>query len=509
MNMYNNAIEKKYSVGFDMGTSGLKCVALDPITGEQYSVYSEWKLQTPKQGYAEFDCDELWRHVLSCIVRLKDERGIGGESIASIGFCALCPGLIALDAKGKELTPCIIFMDARSGAETEHINSIITSDESYKIVANRIMSGATSVTTALWLKNNMPDIYADTMCFVHLPTWAGYKLTGKLRMDLSNASGTGLYNVHEQRWSDIMAACSGIDIAKLPPLAEGVEFLGGVNAEEIMALGIAEGTPVSCGAGDTVSSLLALGAVKGKAMLSLGTSHVLYAVTDKDDFDDRLMARSFVFKDTWGVGGAMSGPGAMLRWFRDNYCQDLIERGATSNISAYELIDKEAALTPPGSDGLICLPYINGERSPIYDSAARAVLLGVNLNTTRAHIARSVIEGAAYGIRQFLEILDKNVGAKIDDILVVGGGSRSNFVVQIMADVTDRKMCVSSMADIGAVGAAITGAIAAGIVHRDYALPNNRTRKCFTPNKELKNVYDDGFARYCRLYPSVKELFNR
>lgn len=499
--------KKNLALGFDMGTSGLKCVVLNTDTGRHRSVYSEWKMLSPKQGYAEFDCVDIWRHITECIGRLKTEHGVDLGRISSVGFCALCPGLIALDRNGRELTRCIIFMDARSAAETEYINSRISPEESYKITGNRIMSGATSVSTVLWIKNHMPEVYAATACFVHMPTWAGYKLTGELKMDLSNAAGTGLYDVHRQRWSETMADAAGIDMKKLPTLDEGAACLGGLINEDIIALGVPAGTPVSCGAGDTVCSLLALGADRGKAMLSMGTSHVLYAVSDRDCFNRKLMARSHVFYDRWAEGGAMSGPGAMLRWFRDNYCADLVESGRLLDKSAYELIDREAAQTPPGADGVICLPYINGERSPIYDSAARAVFLGVGLGTTRAHLARAIMEGAAYGIRQFLEILDEDVGAGINDIVVVGGGSRSDFMVQTAADVCGRTLHVSSLADVGAVGAAMTGAMAAGCVPRDYKLPENSIRRVFTPDASLKQLYDKGFERYNKLYPAVKELF--
>ncbi len=498
---------KKVSVGFDIGTSGVKCVAFDHCSGQTNSVYLEYPLLTPHPGYAEFDCNTIWQRILHSFILLRNKYGIEGSNIVSIGFCALCPGLIALGDDGCELGNCIIFMDARSGKQTEFINKTLPFDKSFEIVGNRIMSGATSITTIMWLKENRPDIYEKTKYFVHLPAWAGYKCTGEVRMDLSNASGTGLYDVHEQNWSRQISDTFAIDPAKLPPLAEAVDLLGGVTNAELISLGIREGTPVSCGAGDTVSALLAMGINKERAMLSLGTSHVLYTVTDKDTFHPSLMARSFVYKNMWAVGGAMSNPGAMLRWFRDNFCQDLIQSAHEQGKDAYSLIDEEAALSRTGADGLICLPYINGERSPVYDSDARAVFFGVSLSTNRAAVSRSIMEGAAFGIRQMLEIMEGVNGSAFEDIYVTGGGSKSDFLVQIMADITCRRMSVVHMPDTGAMGAAFTGAIAGGILDTNSLPDIVRVKSIYYPNEQNCDVYGKLFDKYVRLYPSIKELF--
>ncbi len=494
-------------MGFDMGTSGIKCVAVELGTGKSYSVYSEWKLLHPKNGYAEFDCEDLWKHMVDSMKMLKKTYDMDLGRVCSIGFCALCPGVIAVDQSGKEITPCIIFMDDRSGREADDIKSRIKSTESFEILGNQIMAGATSNTTMLWLKRNCPEIYRQTKYFLHMPSWAGFRLTGKVRMDASNASGTGLYDIHEQAWSSGMVKLSELDAEKLPALAESVSCLGGVNNEEIIALGIRRGTVVSCGAGDTVSALLGFHIQAGEAMLSLGTSHVLYTVTDKDTFCPELMARSYIREGQWAVGGAMSNPGGMLRWFRDNFCQDLVEKAGKENGDVYNLIDEEAMKTPPGAEGIICLPYINGERSPVYDSKVRAVFLGVNFATTRGVIARSIVEGAGYGLRQILELLENSIGEKIHTITVTGGGSKGAFLVQTIADVLGRTLQVKNIPDIGAIGAAMTGAIAANLISIDQNILEKAAAKKYEPNKKLKELYDQGYERYLGIYPAVKGLF--
>lgn len=490
-----------------MGTSGLKCVAVDPETKEQYSVYSEWTLLTPQAGYAEFDCHELWQHIIGCIKQMEAEHGVSPDSIGAIGFCALCPGLIAMDENGQEISRCIIFMDARSGRETEYILSVLPVEKSFPIIANRIMSGATSITSILWLKNHMPDVYAATKHFVHLPSWAGYKLTGKLVMDYSNAAGTGLYDIHRQTWSEEIAETVGIDINKFPPLASATELLGGVNNPELIALGIAPGTPVSCGAGDTVCALFGLGISERSAMLSLGTSHVLYTLSSRDRFSDALMVRSYVLRDIWAVGGAMSNPGAMLRWYRDKFCRDLAEEAARKGMDPYELMDEEARNVPPGSHGLICLPYINGERTPVYDSDVRAIFFGAGFDCGRAEFFRAIMEGAAYGIRQILSMLEDCLGNHIDSIIATGGGSKSDVLLQIFANITGRSIFVSNAHDIGAVGAGLTAAVASGWLSTEKLPACGVIVKIFEPNPDTREVYDRGYQKYLRLYPSTRDIF--
>ncbi len=497
-------------LGFDLGTSGVKGIVLDPASGARQVEYVPWTLLTPQPGYAEFDCGELWASILECVRRLRDEKRVPLSQVRAVGFCALCPGLIALDAKGRELSRCIIFMDARSGAEAAEINARIPRERSFQILGNTIMSGATSVTTMRWFQRTCPELYAQTFKFVHLPAWAGFKLTGEIGMDLSNAAGTGLYDIHRQSWSEELIEAASLDAEKLPALSQGVDLLGHLKPGDFTALGIPAGIPVSCGAGDTVCALLALfGKQKNHAMLMLGTSNVLFSITDSDRFTPELSARSFVFRDHYAQGGAMSGPGAMTKWFRNRFCPDLLSAERQTGANAYRLLDEEAAATPPGADGLLCLPYINGERAPVFDSDARAVLLGINLNTQRGCVARAITEGAAYGIRHFTDLMRESTGVCLDEISVLGGGSKSTFVVQTMADVLNRRMTTYDNPDLGALGAALTGGIAGGLIDEDYRLPENGVAQTYEPRREYASLYDAGYARYRAIYPAVKDLFVR
>lgn len=300
-----------------------------------------------------------------------------------------------------------------------------------------------------------------------------------------------------------MANAVGLDLEKLPPLAESIHILGGVNNQDFIKLGIRPYTPVCCGSGDTVASLLALGLDSSGAMLSLGTSFAAYVVTNSNRFDPMLMARSYIFKGKWAVGGAMSNPGAMLRWYRDTFCSDLVEKAKHHGVNVYTLIDSEAKGCEPGSGGVLCLPYINGERSPVYDSGARAVILGLNLHSNRAALARSIMEGSAFGMRQILELMEQVSGIEIDTVTVTGGGSKSNLLVQIMADVTGHNMCVSEEPNVGAIGACLLGAMSIGENPLTHLMSAKRT---FVPNESLRKLYDDAYTKYIQIYNSTRHL---
>lgn len=505
--MEEKHITDGYLIGLDMGTSGMKCVAVNPETGKSKSIYAEWNLTRPEPGYVELDCGTVWRSFLSCVRQLEAVHGIHPRQILSIGACALCPGLIALDQQGTPLTHAIIFMDSRSEAEAAELEKAVGFERFYEITANRIMAGACSMTTMVWLKRWKPELYGRTRYFAHLPTWLGMKLTGKISMDHSNAAGTGLYDIHKQVWSPEMAELAGIASDKLPPLAQGFDLLGGLINDELVEMGMRRGLPVAVGAGDTVCTALGLGLRNhGDAFISFGTSSVITAITDMDRFDSRIANRS-ICENRWLLAGAMSGTGASLKWFRDAFCSDLKEQEQRTGKKAFQVIDEIAEQAGATAGGLLFLPYINGERSPVFDPMARSVALGISLGTTRGHFSRAILESAAYGLRQLLEIQESLLDVRIDHIPVAGGGSKSAVWMQIIADVLGRTIHTADTAEAGALGAALLGGIAGNLVTPDYT-PQKAAYKTFCPNPALYEEYIKQYTRFLKLYPAVKGFFS-
>lgn len=496
-----------FMLGLDMGASGVKCVAANPDTGQALSVYTEWQMRFPKPGRVELRCRDIWDTVLASIAGLAAKHGVGGDKIISIGACALCPGLIAMAADGTPLTDAITFMDGRSAREAAELNERLGVERIFAITGNRLMAGATSLSTIAWIRDRLPDVYDRTATFVHMPTWLGFLLTGRIGMDFANAAGTCLFDIRKGGWSEELMRDAGIDPAKLPRLGPGSELLGGLENPELLALGFRKGTPVAIGGGDTACTALALGAVThGRAFVSLGTSAVITAASEKSDFDNRLSSRAHVFRDLWIEGGAMSCGGASLKWAGKVFCRDFTtDKGADGTI--YDYIEKLASASAPGAGGLVFLPYLNGERNPVFDPNARGLLFGVGLASSREDCLRAVLEGVGFGLRQLTELLEGLLGVRLDDLPLVGGGARIRTWVQIIADILGRRLRVADFSDAGAVGAAMLGGMAAGMAVRDFRARELNETVCFAPDMEAHRLYQDNYEKYLRLYPAVRGLY--
>lgn len=498
-------------LGWDVGTSGAKAVIFQPESGIVEDIGHEYSVVSPEAGWAEIPADVIWNTLLECTDSLLEKAGISAEEISSVGFCTLCPGVLAMDEKGSALLNPIIVTDLRSIEEAQFLKAEIGDEKWFKVGGNRIMPGASSATSMLWIKKHCPDTYKNAKYIGHLTTWLGHLLTGKFALDYSNASYTGMFSTGSDRaWHYDMIGRIGLDNEKLPPLKKGSQLLGGLINEQLIARGFKKGIPVAVGGGDTACSALALGVINnGDIFISMGTSGVVCVCSDQSKFDDRFMNRCHVDGKTWLFNGAMSSVGSSMQWFRDQFCQDIIEKARNGNRSSYQIMDEMAAESKPGSNGLVYLPYLAGERSPFWNSNAQGVFFGLSLQSDRKTMIRAVMEGCTYGIRQLIGIAEKMVGT-FDNIPIIGGGAMSSIWPQIISDVTGKKITVLSNQNLAAIGASLLGGIAAGIFsdgEEAAASVKRNTVKMCQPNIENMEVYNEGFIKYEQLYPRLKDLF--
>jgi xylulokinase len=444
------------------------------------------------------------------------------NSVRAAGLSVLGPCLAALAADGRALTGGIIFMDRRSVIEAKEIAALVPPREFFGISANRLMPGSCSLTSMLWIKRNLPEVYKKTRFFGHLNTFLARRMTGNFGMDPSNASYTGLFETGGNlSWSSDAARRAGIDSGKLPPIVPSASVVGLLACPELESAGLPPGIPVAMGGGDTACSALAVGAVhQGDVFESAGTTNVITACSEKPVFDDRFMNRCHVVPGRWLYHGAMSSTGAALLWLRDEVLKETSQEGFNAAIEA-------AARLSPASDIPIFLPYMTGERSPVWDPFAKGVLFGLGLEMRREHLIRAVLEGCAFGTRQLLGILEEVVGTRISEILSIGGGAKIEAWAQIKANVTGRAFTVLDLNDAAVAGAAMLGAMAGGYldpaavgvackdtVRSARADPDGASPGCglhvwkrFTPNRSFKGSYDRRYAVYEELYPRLRDLF--
>ncbi|MEM2876087.1 MAG: FGGY-family carbohydrate kinase, partial [Candidatus Bathyarchaeia archaeon] len=407
----------------------------------------------------------------------------------------------AVDSRGKALRNAIIYMDRRSVEQANQLRKYPGEEEIASIAQNRIAPGAFSATSILWLKDNEPSTYSEAWKFLHANGYLGLRLTGRPCMDWTNASFTLLFDLRKRSWSQRLCEGAGVDLDKLPEAAAPWSAIGEVTAEASDETGLPRGIPVAAGAADSASAALGVGCVEaGSAIDSTGASTVLGVCTPEPAFNPKVPIRCHAVPDLWLYIAPCSTTGAALRWFRDNFSEREVLQARRLNVSPYHLLDLEASKSRPGSGGLIFLPYLAGERAPIWSPDVRGLLYGLTLEHRRADVIRSILEGCAYALRHNMEALE-GAGVKVHSIVATGGGARSTLWRQIKADVTGKQIILTGVREAAAFGSSILAATAAGL----YKDPAKASKDLVTviertmPNPALKEVYSNLFNTYKQL----------
>lgn len=505
-------MENRYLLGVDVGTTSIKVAIIDEQARVLGMSSSSYRLITPNQDYAQIDTEDMWRAYLKCIRLLQEGKNIDMSRVAGISISSLCPGLAALGENGEVLTDPIIYSDRRSTEEAEMILEAVGREKLFEITANTAMAGAMSGTSMLWIKRNLPEVYEKTKYFGHVNTLLAQRMSGNFAIDYSNASYTDLFETTGGfQWSEVLCEKIGIDMEKLPPLHASTDVVGGLIHPDLIRMGIPRDTPVIIGGGDTACATLAAGVTKaGQVCESVGTTNVLTICVDQPKFDKGFINRCHVVEGTWIYQGALSHTGASYQWFRDNFCQDLVDRAVGTDKTAFQFMNEEADMAEPGSGGLVFLPYMLGERSPIWDPYARGVFFGISLQTTRKEMNRAVMEGCGYGLRQLSEIAERVTGREIKEFTSIGGGAKSETWAQIKADITGKDIKILDMNDMAPIGAALLAGVGAGIFKDVYEAADKVEKKVYKVIRSSRahdDIYNKRYQVYIQLYPQIKELY--
>ncbi|EFY07886.1 xylulokinase [Succinatimonas hippei] len=501
-----------YLLGVDVGTSSIKTVILDSnakVVAEETDFY---RLINPDQVSIQVDAADMWRAFINCVSHLVSRNNVDPTLIGAISISSLCPGLAAFDAAGKLLVDPIIYSDRRSTQEAEIFREKVGDKRLFEITANSAMAGAMSGTSILWIKRNLPEIYERTKYFGHINTLMAQKLCGNFAIDHSNASYTLLYETVDRGiWSEELCEKVGIDIEKLPPLHKSTDVVGTLINQELLDLGLLPDTKIVIGGGDTACATFAAGVVKQWDVCeSVGTSDVLTVAVEKPLFSPKFINRRHVVDGAWIYQGAMSHTGSSYKWMYDNFYQDFQAIASGSGKKGMLMMNEDAAKAAPGADGLVFLPYMMGERSPVWDAYARGEFFGLSLKTTRREMNRAVLEGCAYGLRQMFDICEELTGEKITHFSSIGGGAKSKVWAQIKADITGRDITVLDMSDMAPVGAALLAGVGAGVFKDVYEASAKVEKAVYTKIKHSdadKEVYDRRYQVYTGLYPRLKDLY--
>jgi len=499
-----------YMMGIDVGTTGTRAVIVrrdGHVVGAATGDHQPMRMAKP--GWAEQDPDDWWQATLVAIRAALEQASVKGSEIAAVGFSGQMHGVVLLDKANAVLRPSLIWCDQRSQAQCDWITQKVGAERLIQLVSNPALTGF-SAPKMLWVRDNEPRIFERTAHFLLPKDFVRYRLTGEFATDVSDASGTLLFDVTHRRWSKEMLSALEIDPQILPKAFESPEITGEISNEAAVLTGLSAGTPVVGGGGDQAASAIGNGIVlPGLTSATLGTSGVIFAYTAAPKLDPRGRIHTFchAVPGKWHVMGVTQGAGLSLRWFRDNFGQAETWYARQTDVDPYDLIIREAEKVRPGSDGLLWLPYLMGERTPHLDSEARGMWFGMTAAHTRAHLIRSILEGVAFSLRDSLEIF-RELGIPVEQIRASGGGSRSPFWRQIQADIYGKELVTLQTSEGSALGAALLAGVGGKIYSsvEESAKEAIRVKESMAPNPENVAAYEPYYQVYRGLYPAVKEF---
>jgi len=502
----------KYVIGLDIGTTGTKTILINEEGIVVARAVAEYPLLSPKPGWAEQDPQRWWD---ACVKTLHDvvaSSGTNAQDIVGIGLTGQMHGSVFLDRNNDIVRPPILWCDQRTAKQCEFITDTIGASRLIELVCNPALTGFTAP-KILWLRDNEPENYARVVKVLLPKDYIRFRLTGEFATEVSDASGTLLFDVKNRRWSNTVLSELDIPADFMPRCYESPEVTGTLKKEIAEQLGLKPGIPVVGGGGDQAAGAVGNGIVRqGVISATVGTSGVVFAFSDKVTLDPEGRVHTFchAVPGAWHVMGVMLSAGGSLRWYRDTFADAEKSVAALAGRDPYEYITEQADTAPVGSEGLIFLPYLTGERTPHADPHARGVLFGLSLRHTKAHVARAILEGVAYGMRDSLEII-KGMGVPITEVRASGGGARSRLWRQIQADVNGVPMVTINVDEGPAYGAALLAAVGAGIFPSvqeacDATISVSNTLE---PMKEATEIYGKYYAVYRALYPDLKEHFRK
>lgn len=485
-----------------MGTTTVKAVVVSADGSLLAADEVEQQIAVPRPGWAEQRPDMWRRNAIAASRRaIAETQGVYGRiDIAAVGLTGQMHSLVFLDRDGEVIRPAILWSDTRTTPQRRFITDTLGMDGLRSGIANLPLEGFTAP-KLLWLRNNEPENYARLRMLLLPKDYIRFWMTGDYATDPSDAAGTALFDVRRRRWSQQTLDALGLDGDMLPPVAGSTEITGAVSRAAADALGIPPGIPVVGGGADNAAGAIGCGVVCNEVMqVSIGTSGTLLLPTARPVVAPDMSLHTFCHcvPDMWYLMGTILSAGSALRWLRDTL------GGGVS----YETLTADAATAPPGSDGLLFLPYLSGERTPHNDANARGVFFGLHTAHNRNHLARAVMEGVCFALRDSLELM-REQSASPKQARIIGGGARSSLWRQICADVFGLPIATTQPNAGPAYGAALLAAVGCGI----FAAVRQAVEACVNPgdavhpNPANAAAYSEFYRAYRRLYPALKDHF--
>lgn len=490
-------------IGLDVGTSAVKALLLT-AAGEVVGSYtSEYPLFSPQPGWSEQNPEDMWQASVAAIRGVLDKFAISPESVLGLGLSGQMHSSVFLDKNQEVIRPAILWNDVRTSAQCRFIEQTVEAQILHEEVCNPVLEGFT-LPKVLWLREHEPENYAKLRCLVLPKDYVRFRLTGNLAMEVSDAAGMLMMNVREQVWSKQVLSRLDINEDILPPIIGSSEIAGTITAPAAEATGLKQGTPVVGGGADNACGAVGSGVVTpGRGMVSLGTSGVLLAHLAEPKLTTAGTVHMFnsCVPGEFYMMGVMLSAGLSLNWLR--------KRLGLEN-KPYDVLTKEAEAVPPGSRGLVFLPYLTGERTPHGDANARGSFVGLSATHGQGELIRAVMEGVALGLCDSVALL-RSVGWDGTAIRALGGGARSRLWKEIIASASGLVLEEINIDEGPALGAAILAGVGTG-TYKDVREASDaiiKVERTVEPNAEWSKIYAELYQVYKDLYPALKPSFDR
>lgn len=492
-------------MSLDIGTTGTK-VALVGEDGQLIADEStEYAIDSPQSGFAEQDPDAWWNAVVRGCWELGRSHPEALASVAAIGICGQMHTHVYLDGSGSPLRSAITWMDQRSQGIVSEINA--DSDRASAVISETSNSATPTYTApqVAWVQKNDTDTWSRTRHILVAKDYIKYRLTGEMVTDYSEAAGTLLFDVANRQWSDRMFELFAIPRSMMPDAAPSATIVGRVTADIADQTGLPEGTPVANGSADNSAAALGAGMTdRGQVTLIIGTAGVVSACSDEPmpDPQNRVLCWNYCLEDRWINLGVTQTAGESLNWFKNAF--DANERTTSRDI--FSQYNRETSDVPDGSDGLLFLPYLNGERTPYWDSHARGVFFGVNLKTSKAHFVKAIMEGVSFALRNNIETVE-SLGMKVDRVQAVGGGLKSPVWLHILSQIIGRPISTVAVADTGNLGNTIVAGLATGAFRDVHEATKELVSVDQVVEEKSNPVYEERYRHFLGVYEDLKGRF--
>ena len=498
----------KYIVAHDVGTGGNKAVLVDTQGNVRATAFTAYPVHYPHPDWAEQDPQDWWHAVALTTRQVLEQAGVSPSDVLCMTHSAQLLSIVPMGVDGQPLRPAIIWLDARAPGQAQRIMRKFLGPKLFAAIAGAELSGKDGIPKLLWLKENEPQVYKEMSCFLDVNGYLIYRATGRKVFEWSCASAIGC-ELKTTDWLRAIIRYIGVDLDKFPPIVRSIDQVGKLTKEAAQELGLLEGTPVVGGGGDAPAAVVGAGAVgEGDGHIYLGTSGWVGVVTSKNPTGRHGVACiKSADPDKALLFAEMETAGACLKWIADEFYRH--EQADPNVPNVYALMDQKVEAIPAGSGYLVCTPWLYGERAPIADTWVRGTFFNLSADHTREHLLRAVYEGVAYNLRWIIEIVEKTFGFPLPVLRVIGGGARGAPWMQIIADVTGRKVeVVVRPQEAGAVGMALTAAVGLGLYPDFQSLKRVvKVERQFEPQERNAETYNVLYRAYQRLYSSLRDLY--